>query len=66
MILSCGSRLRNTQQVCKVRRKLKMKQGGDCQLAEAIELCKTGLSGSGEDFVKLHRNPCVYLLLIDN
>ena len=49
---SCGSRLRNTQQVCNVRRQLKMKPGGDCQLAEAMELCKTGLSGSGEDFVR--------------
>ena len=29
-----------------------MKPGGDCQLAEAMELCKTGLSGSGEDFVR--------------
>lgn len=48
---SCGTRLRNTQQVCNIRRRLKMKQGGDCQLAEAMELCKTGLSGSGEDFV---------------
>ena len=46
---SCGSRLRNTQQVCNIRRQLKMKQGGDYQLAEVMELCKTGLSGSGKD-----------------
>ena len=49
---SSGSRLRNTQQVCNIRRQLKMKQGGDCQLAEAMELCKTGMSGSGQDFVR--------------
>jgi len=49
---SSGSCLRNTQQVSNVRRQLKMKQGGDCQLAEAMELCKTGLSGSGEGFVR--------------
>jgi len=47
-----GSRLRNTQQVSNARRQLKMKQGGDCQLAEALELCKSGLSGSSEDFVR--------------
>ncbi|MBC6401887.1 MAG: hypothetical protein GDA37_12950 [Ekhidna sp.] len=48
---SSGSRLRNTQQVSNARRQLKMKQGGDCQLAEAMELCKSGLNSS-EDFVR--------------
>lgn len=45
---SCGSHLWNTQQV---GRQLKMKPGGDCQLAEDMELCKTGLSGTSEDFM---------------
>ena len=44
-----------------------MKQGGDCQLAETIELCKTGLSGSGEDFVRsVQAAPePMYILAID-
>ena len=39
-------------------KQLKMKAGCDCQLAEAMEFCKTHLSGSREAFAKsVHATP---------
>ena len=64
LMKSSGSHLRTTQQVSNVRRQLKIKQEGDCQLAKAMKLCKTGLSGSGEDFVRSVRAASKHMCIL--
>ena len=49
---SSGSRLRNIRQVTNARRKLRLDGGCKSQLAEAMEMCKTGIGSKGIAFVR--------------
>ena len=48
----CGSRLRNLCQVTNARRILKLDSGYKAQLAETMEMCKTGIGSNGAPFVR--------------
>ena len=49
---SCGSCLRILRQVTNGRRILKLDSGYKAQLAETMEICKTGIGSNGAPFVR--------------